>query len=241
MGIFKVNNNKYFILFLTSIIFISFPQKIISQNTHNNSYELKLNKCINEYNITSIKLAELTLKLKKITLNFILKIFFTQLKTINQKIKLDITRMKEYINDTKYENIISEINKCDENFERFEEKYNKTIKVYNKFENTKNSIGKFFKIFFLTIFIVVMIFAVFVIIITFIIIKRQKKYYILKEEVTLEDGKEVTVKETVPRSDKRLKIFSDIRSEKDRILGSTLRNFNLRNIKRLIMKVPNKK
>lgn len=238
---FKVNNNKYFILLITSIIFISFPHKIISQNTHNNSYELKLNKCINEYNITSIKLAELTLKLKKITLNFILKIFFTQLKTINQKIKLDITRMKEYINENKYDNIISEIDKCDVNFERFEEKYNKTIKVYNKFENTKNSIGKFFKIFFLTIFIVVMIFAVFVIIITFIIIKRQKKYYILKEEVTLEDGKEVTVKENAPRSDKRLKIFSDIKSERDRILGSTFRNFNLKNIKRLIMKVPNKK
>ena len=236
MRVFQRNKNKYFLLILSSIIiFISLPQKISSQKIQNNTLESILNKCLNEYNKTNIKLDEITPKLKTIKFNIILKIYFSQLKNINKRFKYDISKMEKYLNE-KNDKKFFETNNCDEYSEKFENKYNKTIKIYYKFEKLKNGLSKFFKIFFISIFIGIAIFSIFVLIISIIVIKKQKKYYILQEEVTIEDGKEVEIKNKL---DKKPKFISDIRSEKDRILGSTFRTIN-QNLKNLLKKFPKK-
>lgn len=236
MRVFQRNKNKYFLLILSSIIiFISLPQKIFSQTIQNNALESILNKCLNEYNKTNIKLDEITPKLKTIKFNIILKIYFSQLKNINKRFKYDISKMEKYLNE-KNDKKFFETNNCDEYYEKFENKYNKTIKIYYKFEKLKNGLSKFFKIFFISIFIGIAIFSIFVLIISIIVIKKQKKYYILQEEVTIEDGKEVEIKNKL---DNKPKFISDIRSEKDRILGSTFRTIN-QNLKNLLKKFPKK-
>jgi len=236
MKIFQINKNKYFLLILSSIIiFISLPQKISSQKIQNNTLESILNKCLNEYNKTNIKLDEITPKLKTIKFNIILKVYFSQLKNINKRLKYDISKMEKYLNE-KNDKKFFETNNCDEYYEKFENKYNKTIKIYYKFEKLKNGLSKFFKIFFISIFIGIAIFSIFVLIISIIVIKKQKKYYILQEEVTIEDGKEVEIKNKL---DNKPKFISDIRSEKDRILGSTFRSIN-QNLKNLLKKFPKK-
>ena len=143
--------------------------------------------------------------------------------------------MEKYLNE-KNDKKFFETNNCDEYYEKFENKYNKTIKIYYKFEKLKNGLSKFFKIFFISIFIGIAIFSIFVLIISIIVIKKQKKYYILQEEVTIEDGKEVEIKNKL---DNKPKFISDIRSEKDRILGSTFRTIN-QNLKNLLKKFPKK-
>ena len=236
MRVFQRNKNKYFLLILSSIIiFISLPQKIFSQTIQNNALESILNKCLNEYNKTNIKLDEITPKLKTIKFNIILKVYFSQLKNINKRFKYDISKMEKYLNE-KNDKKFFETNNCDEYYEKFENKYNKTIKIYYKFEKLKNGLSKFFKIFFISIFIGIAIFSIFVLIISIIVIKKQKKYYILQEEVTIEDGKEVEIKNKL---DNKPKFISDIRSEKDRILGSTFRTIN-QNLKNLLKKFPKK-
>jgi len=236
MKMFQININKYFLLILSSIIiFISLPQKISSQKIQNNTLESILNKCLNEYNKTNIKLDEITPKLKTIKFNIILKVYFSQLKNINKRLKYDISKMEKYLNE-KNDKKFFETNNCDEYYEKFENKYNKTIKIYYKFEKLKNGLSKFFKIFFISIFIGIAIFSIFVLIISIIVIKKQKKYYILQEEVTIEDGKEVEIKNKL---DNKPKFISDIRSEKDRILGSTFRSIN-QNLKNLLKKFPKK-
>lgn len=236
MRVFQRNKNKYFLLILSSIIiFISLPQKIFSQTIQNNALESILNKCLNEYNKTNIKLDEIIPKLKTIKFNIILKIYFSQLKNINKRFKYDISKMEKYLNE-KNDKKFFETNNCDEYYEKFENKYNKTIKIYYKFEKLKNGLSKFFKIFFISIFIGIAIFSIFVLIISIIVIKKQKKYYILQEEVTIEDGKEVEIKNKL---DNKPKFISDIRSEKDRILGSTFRTIN-QNLKNLLKKFPKK-
>ena len=236
MKMFQININKYFLLILSSIIiFISLPQKISSQKIQNNTLESILNKCLNEYNKTNIKLDEITPKLKTIKFNIILKVYFSQLKNINKRLKYDISKMEKYLNE-KNDKKFFETNNCDEYYEKFENKYNKTIKIYYKFEKLKNGLSKFFKIFFISIFIGIAIFSIFVLIISIIVIKKQKKYYILQEEVTIEDGKEVEIKNKL---DNKPKFISDIRSEKDRILGSTFRTIN-QNLKNLLKKFPKK-
>jgi hypothetical protein len=236
MKMFQININKYFLLILSSIIiFISLPQKISSQKIQNNTLESILNKCLNEYNKTNIKLDEITPKLKTIKFNIILKVYFSQLKNINKRLKYDISKMEKYLNE-KNDKKFFETNNCDEYYEKFENKYNKTIKIYYKFEKLKNGLSKFFKIFFISIFIGIAIFSIFVLIISIIVIKKQKKYYILQEEVTIEDGKEVEIKNKL---DNKPKFISDIRSEKDRMLGSTVRSIN-QNLKNLLKKFPKK-
>ena len=76
----------------------------------------------------------------------------------------------------------------------YDKKYNQLIDIYNRFENIKNKIKNCFIIFFISVFVGIIIFAIFITIITIIVIKKQKKYYALQEEVTIEDGKEVDIK-----------------------------------------------
>ena len=236
MKMFQININKYFLLILSSIIiFISLPQKISSQKIQNNTLESILNKFLKEYNKTNIKLDEITPKLKTIKFNIILKVYFSQLKNINKRLKYYLYKMEKYLNE-KNDKKFFETNNCDEYYEKFENKYNKTIKIYYKFEKLKNGLSKFFKIFFISIFIGIAIFSIFVLIISIIVIKKQKKYYILQEEVTIEDGKEEEIKNKL---DNKPKFISDIRSEKDRILGSTFRTIN-QNLKNLLKKFPKK-
>ena len=226
MLLLNKNKNKYFLLILSIIILLTLPSKILSQKIQEQLSERKLlDNCLYKYNQTIFKYEQILPELQKIKFNFIVKIQFSKLKNLNNRINKEISEIQEKMNENEYEKnkIISEIQKLNENLENFEKKYNQTFISYNKCQKAKKAISKFFKIFFISLFVGIAIYAIFIFVATFIVIKKQRKYYELKEEVTLEQGKEEF-------HFRQNKMKNNI---KDKVSASSLREFfnNKRNFK----------
>ena len=67
---------------------------------------------------------------------------------------------------------------------KFKKKYNRANQVYYEFEELKSSIAQFLKLFFIILFICVIIVLCIIGISSFFLVKKQRKYYKLKEEVS---------------------------------------------------------
>ena len=207
MNILSITSNKYFPLNLF-IIFIFWPSITYSQIIHDNLSTKELfSNCINEYNNINDNLEKILPELKKIKFNFIIKIHLSKLKKFKNNLNSNIVKINKKIDGKNYNEtkLFYDIKELSKNIKIFDEKYNKTITIYYKFEKTKNSLYKFFKVFFISLFIGIVFFAIFIFIITIIVIKKQKKYYELKEEVTLTQSKEIDIKnkrDILPKNDK---------------------------------------
>ena len=192
---FLLNNNKYFYIIFLIILFVSLPTTILSQNNQtqtNSIFETELFHSINKYNQTNEKLEKLLPLFQNIKLNFIIKISFSKLMHMKNKIDSQITDIQKKIDDKNKYNL--EISSLYENLDKYEKKYNQVIDIYNRFEKIKIKIKNFFIIFLISVFIGFVIFAIFIAVITIIVMKKQKKYYVLQEEATLENGREVDIK-----------------------------------------------
>ena len=196
MKFFLLKNNKYFsnLFILIILLFISFPLLILSQTNQNQISTIskkELYNGINKYNQTNAKLDKLLPTFQKIKFNFIIKLSFWKLIHMKNKIDNEIIDIQKKIDKNK------DIGRLSENLKKYERKYNQLIDMYNRFENIKKSVKNFIIIFFISIFTGIIIFAIFLTFITIIVMKRQKKYYKLHEEVTLEDGREVNIKNDI--------------------------------------------
>ena len=195
MKFFLLNNNKHYLILSIITLFISLLSTILSQDnpTSTNISEKDLFDSINKYKQTNAKLDKLLPVFQKIKFNFIIKISFSKLMHMKNKIDAQIINVQKKLDENKNKNNL-EIAELYENLKKYEQKYNELIDMYTSFEKFKKKVKKFLTIFFISIFIGIVIFAIFITIITIIVVKKQKKYYTLHEEVTIEDGKEVDVK-----------------------------------------------
>ena len=196
MKILLLNNNKHYLILSIIAFFLSLPSTILSQDnpTPTNISEKDLFDSINKYNQTNTKLDKLLPAFLKIKFNFIIKISFSKLMHMKNKIDAQIIDVQKKLDENKSNRINIEIAELYENMQKYDKKYNKLIDMYNRYEKLKNKVKKFFIIFFISIFIGIIIFAIFITIITIIVVKKQKKYYVLHEEATIENGKEVDIK-----------------------------------------------
>ena len=192
----SLNQNKDFskkikiILFNLPIllILISFlSQSVNAQDISNNMTEIDLFlKAMNDYNETKLCLEDITKKMKTITLNIGLKVRLRELKRLFKEIENKFINIKEEINKDIYrkDKIINDISTLNIYMKKFKKKYNRTNQVYYEFEELKSSISQFLKLFFIILFICVIIVLCIIGISSFFLVKNQRKYYKLKEEVS---------------------------------------------------------
>lgn len=202
------------------------------------SEALLLDKTLKKYNTTTLKLKSMEIKMKKITLNIILRIRFRELRRNYESITTQISELQNKLNETSYKNpqIIKEINILNDNINIFEKKYNETSSLYYQYERTKLYLYNFFKLFFTCLFILVIIIMVIIGIVSFFVVKSQRKYYKLQEEYSISnEGKEIDKKsnedkiindklsedQKLSRNDKVNIVYSSNASSADEIKGSS--------------------
>ena len=184
--ILKKNKKYFFIQTQLILLFVSFfISNIQSQKVETNPNE-KFNNTLYNYNNTKLYLDDFKKKMKDITLNIFLRVRFRELKRIHKNIELKILEIQEQLSKENYDNkqIIDKINLLDEDIKKFEKKYNKANKVYYEFEKVKSGFSEFFKLFFIILFICVVIVFCIIGIASYYVMKNQRKYYKLKEEVS---------------------------------------------------------
>ena len=177
-------------LFITiSIITYSFLLKIIKAQEIILSEEKQLlNNCSNFFNKTQAEYQELTEKMKFIKYNIFLRARYRDVNKIRDITEKQLSKIQETINTDKYDKnaVINELKELNVNIEKFEQKCSKAINIYNNNKKLGKIIVDFLKVFFTTIFIVIIISLIVIGIVSFFVIKRQRKYYKLKEEVSIE-------------------------------------------------------
>ena len=104
-----------------------------------------------------------------------------------------INEIQEELNKDKYdkEKIIENIKTLNENIKKFNIKYKTANNLYYEFEKLKISFLNFVKLFFIILLIVVIVVLSIIGIASFFVIKSQRKYYILKEEISLHDEQNI--------------------------------------------------
>jgi predicted PurR-regulated permease PerM len=177
-------------LFITiSIITYSFLLKIIKAQEIILSEEKQLlNNCSNYFNKTQAEYQELREKMQFVKYNIFLRARYRDVNKIRDIIEKQISKIQETINTNKYDKnaVINEIKELNVNIERFEKKCNKAINIYNYNKKLGEIIVDFLKVFFTTMFIIIIIGLIVIGIVSFFVIKRQRKYYKLKEEISIE-------------------------------------------------------
>ena len=166
---------------------------LAKNNTHNETFS-KYNTTFN--NEIKQKFSIITFKINTIKYNVILKMKYYDIKIIYESISKTISLLETLMiennwneeNENKFNNEIK-------NFETYSIKFNS---FYNDFNNRAadykilyQELIKFIKIFFTVLFIISLIILVSSIVISFFVIRRQRRYYRLNEEVSLriEQGK----------------------------------------------------
>ena len=190
MKLCHIRKSQFFIfswpLILVNLL-ISIPY-IKSQNISKNNNEiLNFNQTLQKYNNIKLHLNDITKKMENITLNIFLLSRLDELKELHKKIENRLfLGIQEEINRGEYdkEKISKEIIDLNRQMNEFEEKYNKTNKMFYKGERDKQSLIKFIKIFFLILIILTVVALIVIGIGSFFVVKNQKKYYKLQEEIS---------------------------------------------------------
>ena len=192
MKLFR-NNAYLMILLITINLLLLYP--VTMQETPPSEEWHLLNYCLTFHNKTEEKLHDISEKMKDIKFNIIIKVKYRNLIEKKNILEKEINEMKEKMGKKNYDKneIIQELNKLKNSIIKFDEKCDKFINVYNKNEELKNVFINMIKVFFITIFIVIIIALAIIGIVSFFVIKRQRRYYKLEEEIThidqLEEGK----------------------------------------------------
>ena len=176
----------YWLLILTHLL-ILIPC-IKSQNISKNINQISnFNQTLKEYNKSKLLLNDIIKKTEKITLNFFLLSRINELNRLHKKIEEQLfLGIQEEINKENYdkEKISEKIKDLNKQIHDFEKKYNKTNKMFYKSEGVKQIIINYIKVFFIVLIILSIIVIFLICIGSFFILKHQRKYYKLKEEVS---------------------------------------------------------
>lgn len=185
---YKPKKNKYLfispIFFLITLIIIITEVNCSSLNTsETDNYNITMNK----YQQVLIQYKGFSKQMEKITLNVILRIRFKGLQRDFEELRKEIRELKacyekENITITK---ILDEVNKL---LTKFEKSLINTIKAYKRFEQTKKIILHMIKVFIIILSIIIFITLTLIGIGSYFVIKHQKKYGKLHEEVSIRIG-----------------------------------------------------
>ena len=171
--------------FLLFFIYIQINCDLIQNNKHNETfseYYTIFNKEIDK------KFSIVTKKINTTQYNVILKMKYYEIKKKYEAMSKTISLLGKLISENNWnkenENKFDkEIGNFENNSREFNLLYNGFNKSFFRFQNTYKEIKKFLKTFFIILFIVIFIVLVSTIIISYFVIRRQRKYYQLKEEV----------------------------------------------------------
>ena len=183
------------------LIVLSFLiSNIYSQEIQKNITKIEMfNETLTKYNQSLLYFDDMSKKMEKITMNIVLKLKFKGLIRDKKSLEQDISKIKEKIDkkDNDNQTIIEGINSVNQDIKYFNHKYNKINQLYNQYENVKESFSNFIKVFFIVLFIIVVIALSLIGIISFFVVKNQRKYYKLQEEVTISEGREENTNDKV--------------------------------------------
>ena len=169
------------------------------------------------FNNTQKYIEDITKKMKDITLNILLRIRFRALKRMYNNIELKVLEMQKELSKENYDSkkIIDEIDLLDKNIDKFEKKYNKTNSLYYEFEQVKHSFSNFIKLFFIILSISVLIILCIIGIASYFVVKNQRKYYKLKEEISFNSyQKQMNKKTSINRINEKEIFNSEKTNEK---------------------------
>lgn len=218
MSLIKIN--IYFFLFILLFIEI-YSQDIIPQKSYGEIFEKY--KTIFETNTTA-KYNKILSYEKNIKFNMLLKADIYSLKTKYIYINDLITLLQNFVNENNEINSENTI-KFNNNIEnlnitttKFNSLYTEFIKKYNDFEDLKKSIIDFIKYFLIIITIFSVVVLAIVGIISFFVVRRQKRYYKLKEEISIHYDKIDKVESN------NSKLTKDVKKKEVPISSSSSRN-----------------
>ena len=152
-----------------------------------NSTEIEqYNETLNKYTQAATNYVLFSKKMEKITLNIFLRIRYKDLKRAFEELKTEIDNLKlKYDKNMKIsENLIRANNLTDE----FEIKYINSIRVYKRFEETKKMLGGMLKTFIIVLSIIIFIILILIGVGSYYVIKYNKRYSKLEEEVSIRIG-----------------------------------------------------
>lgn len=162
-------------------------QNLNEDNTHNKTFT----KHYTTFN-TEIKqkFSNITFKVNTIKYNIVLKMKYYEIRSKYTSISKTITLLQNLItennwdqnNENKFNN---EIQNFEKNYKRFKSLFTKFNKTCAYYDNLYKIIHDLLKLFFVALLIVIFIILAFVGIISFYVMRRQRKYYELKEEVSI--------------------------------------------------------
>lgn len=181
------------LIILSSLISNIHSQEVIQ--TNETEFEM-FNKTLTKYNQSLLLFDDIEQKMVNITMNIPLRVRFKALKRNKNNLQQEVSKIEEELNKDKYDSkkIIDDIKSLNKDIKNFDNKYKKLNELYYEFESIKESFSNFFKVFFITLFIVVLIVISLIGIVSFFVIKKQKKYYKLKEEVSINELKDESKK-----------------------------------------------
>lgn len=217
--LYKLKTKCFFFHIPLILLFISFfLSNINSQEIPKQTIEFeKFNNTILNFNNTQKYIEDITKKMKDITLNILLRIRFRALKRMYNNIELKVLEMQKELSKENYDSkkIIEEIDLLDENINKFEKKYNKTNSLYYEFEQVKHSFSNFIKLFFIILSISVLIILCIIGIASYFVVKNQRKYYKLKEEISFNSyQKQMNKKTSINRINEKEIFNSEKTNEK---------------------------
>ena len=188
---------KLKILLISLIFFVFLLQTANSQEIFKNSIEMeKFNTISEDFNNTKQYYNNIRKKMENITMNIILKISLRQLNRLYENIEKKYIFIKQELTKEKYDNqqLMNEIELLSENMKNFKKKYYSINESYNNFEDIKESLSNFIKLFFIVLFIIIVVVLTIIGIGSFFVIKSQRKYYKLQEEVSFRNIAKATEK-----------------------------------------------
>ena len=179
----------YLLIIISLIIFPFSLNPVKSQEITLSEESQLLNNCISSFNKTEKLFLELMEKIELIKYNLILRIQIKALIGKHNKIEEKLKKFQETINTNINGNntIISELKELYEIIEKYERNCNKTLRMYKNNNKISNIISDFLKVFFITLLIVAIIILIMIGIISIFVVKKQRKFYKLEEEVTNPD------------------------------------------------------
>ena len=196
-------NTYAIILFIILLLF----SKINSQENQSLEEKQLLNNSLILFNKAEVNYKIISAKMETVKFNIFLKVRYKNLQRRYNNIRASIEKINNILvsNDYDISDVKERLYDLKKDIEKFDKKCNKTFDVFSKSEKIKSMIINLIKVFFLTIVIIIIVVFAIIAIISYFIMKRQKKYQTLQEEVTNISGIEINVGNNINSQMDRLK------------------------------------
>lgn len=196
-------NTYAIILFIILLLF----SKINSQENQSSEEKQLLNNSLILFNKAEVNYKIISAKMETVKFNIFLKVRYKNLQRRYNNIRASIEKINNILvsNDYDISDVKEKLYDLKKDIEKFDKKCNKTFDVFSQSEKIKSMIINLIKVFFLTIVIIIIVVFAIIAIISYFIMKRQKKYQTLQEEVTNISGIEINVGNNINSQMDRLK------------------------------------